>query len=469
MDAERARAILTALRARSAGILDPDVLSALDVLLAQPPTEPATAPASAPAAAPAPAPAPVAVASSGGAGFVGVLRLPADVWLGEDDSWVPYEEVEPALAWSRLLSWGGPGQVKPTESGQTWLAAYVDTVMRGGWTVEPPGSLDEIVLRLNRAIHFTVPAPPDQVQPVDSEGGRVWEFKRGGSTYSFLTILAHAAAEAGYPPEREIAAGEGRPIPVPLLVYRANIGESWRADVDSIEAYIRWTEKLADQIRIISGRKSLRGREIPSWSEIPSASQESWAFWIRNHPGMLRLELALRGFFANGGTSATIALCLDQDSDPGEPDEFLASAFTQTPGRVCAPGLGSEWQAALGRWAASQGAAAVLEAPRFFASEPGSSEVTLDEARWVVSKTPYESYLSAAAAAEPASAEEGAAVEGVAPWLIVENPLTMGPFDVIRVAPPSGHVLARPSGPIAGARACAVVLPEGVGIQVEGG
>jgi len=439
MDISQARAILTALRERGAGILDPEVITALGVLLG--PAQPA---------APAPAPALAPASASGAVGFVGALRLPEHVWMSEDGDWVPYEEVEPALAWGRLLSWGGPGMVRPAEAGASWLQAYVRTVLRGAWNIAPIESEDTINLYLSRAIRLAVPAVPSMVHPVEIRGERCWEFRRGASTYDFLTLLAHAAITAGFPPEREVAAGEGDAVRVRLIAYTSSLGDAVRCTLSSVEAYLAWTQVLADRIRTAAGGATLYGKPIPKWDTLSTTSQEGWAFWIRNHPGMLRLELALRGFFANGGEEAVVSLCAYQDPSEVTPAAFMDAAFDAPVNRVCAPGLGAPWQAAVASWAGEHGATAVLEVPRYAVSEP-PDHVHLGDTRWTEDETFYEAYPNAAASfsLEPVP-------DGVGPWLVVDNPLAMGSYDAQRLAPPSGHRAARPEGALDGVRGTAV-------------
>lgn len=436
MDIHRARIVLAQLRAQGAGILAPDVLQALGVLLDQ------TAPTVDASAAPSPAPvAAVQPSASGAVGFVGVLRLPEEVWLDDSDGWVPYEDTQPALAWNRLLSWGGPGRVRPEREGETWLQAYVRTLLRGLWIIQPIQDPDTLVMAVGRSMRLSIPVSTAMFQPVEVGGIRHWELRRGTGMYDCLTLFANAAAASGYPPEREIACGDGRAVRVPLQVYRAGLQQHLEQSVSSVEDYVRWTERLADRIRSAAGEAVLRGKEVVSWEQLSSTDQEGWLFWVRNHPGMLRLELALRGFFANGGQEALVSVCMSQEhAEPGAA-AFLDGAFSAPVQKVCAPGLSQGWQSALAHWGAASGVEAVCEAARFADAEPPEG-VTLDGARWTAAASDYEAHPSVSAA--PVTQDRlGAQPSDAVPWLNVENPLAMGSYDAVRLAPPSGHAAAR--------------------------
>jgi hypothetical protein len=372
------------------------------------------------------------------------LRLPEEVWLDSSDGWVPYEDTQPALAWNRLLSWGGPGRVRPEREGETWLQAYVHTLLRGRWTIQPIQEPNTLVMAVGRAMQISLPVSTSMFQSVEVGGVEHWEFRRGTGMYDCLTLFSNAAVTAGYPPEREVACGDGRPVQVPIQVYRAGLRGHLEQSVSSVEEYVRWTERLADRVRVAAGEAILRGKDVVPWDQLSSSDQEGWAFWVRNHPGMLRLELALRGFFANGGQGALVSVCLSQEHAESGAQDFLEGAFSSPVRKACAPGLSQGWQSALARWGRASGVEAVCEAARFFDSEPPEG-VALDEDRWTAAASDYEAHPSMSASPVTEARLGGTApASGVAPWLNVENPLAMGSYDAVRVAPPSGHAVARP-------------------------
>ena len=141
---------------------------------------------------------------------------------------------------------------------------------------------------------------------------------------------------------------------------------------------------------------------------------------------------------------------------------FLEASFDKVSSvaMVAAPGLDFGWQQSILEYAGIAGRGdlfAVLETPRYFLTrEPRGTK--LSPFRWTEGSTPYEvSILETVESSQCAelrflgySADEvldrvvprdengyGAAY---GPWLIVDNPLSVGPADRYVIAPPSGHV-----------------------------
>ena len=383
---------------------NPQARQALDVLCA-----------AAGVVAPAPAATPRTV--HGPAGFVGLLRLPEFFWLYEaDESWVPIEREDTALAWSRLLSFGGPGMLQP-EQGETWLQRFVHEILPGRWTVQPIADEAWVTLQQGRGRSLSVPTSTAQFQAVTHEGTRQWDFRRGASAYDVLSIIAHEATRLGIDPHPEAALGAGALVEVPAESFASGL-RPLSATLDTLDDWLAWTTQLAAQIRRISGRRLLRRDPQVDWEALSGGEQEMWTFWVRNHPGMLRLELSLRDFFASGGQQARAALSLTS----GQP----STAFDGAIETICAPGMGPRWQDAIEAWAEEQGVVAIRE-PARFSQQPPPASVHCDEQGWTVGDADYEDHPHICSA----QAE-------VSPWRVVANPLSQGSYDQHRAAPPAG-------------------------------
>ncbi|MEL6348595.1 MAG: hypothetical protein AAFV53_36160 [Myxococcota bacterium] len=459
MNKQDALLLLQRLRDQGHAILAPQFIDALTVILEQDgPPAPQTAP---PTTAAAPE-------RDGRTGFVGVFLCPYGFWLSEDqERWIPYEDRHPALAWSRLLSFGGPGMVRPHRDDQSWVQAFIDTTLAGQWTVDPIRDPDTIRLTLSRDVFLTIPAKDDFVREVQLAGQPQWEFKRGANIYDFMTMLAHAAVAEGIAPDRDVLINNGSVVEVSIEV-QSRAFDPVPVDIDSIEDYIAWTERLAAQIYAISGRRLVRNVPM-TYDELDDATKECWRFWVRNHPGMLRLELALRGFFENGGEQATVALSPEIEAKPEEHPRWLSTIFEGVSlSQILAPGLGRPWQQAIQAFAAEANVHAILEAPRYLFSAPPERQFVSPQDRWMLDDTGYEGCLTASGSmAQEEAIETATAGVGVGPWIVVNNPLAMGSYDPIRLAPPSGHVAGAGSTRISGVKGMASAIPEGVdGVQI---
>ena len=356
-------------------------------------------------------------------GFVGLLVLPEFFWLEEStQEWRPYELYNAVLSWNRLLSFGGPGMGRPTPK-ETWLEHFVRDLLPGSWSILPITDETTVDLEQNHGTSMSFPARPDQLQTVDRDGSSHWDFQRGASSYDVLSVLAHAASAVDVFPEKTAGLGAGEAIEVPRRVYES--GLSPRAQtVENIGEWQAWCTTLAMQIRSISGRCLLRRQPFADWAELTEDVQEMWVFWVRAHPGMLRLELALRDFFDAGGKQAHVVLSLEAEGSLPPLDDVELSA-------ICAPGLGAHWQEAIAQWGAQQGVRAICESP-FFSDRAPPAGIHLDPDGWTLTNAGYEAHPGVCDSADD-----------VAPWRVVANPLSQGSYDQHRRAPPAGFLAVK--------------------------
>ncbi|MEL6343950.1 MAG: hypothetical protein AAFV53_12525 [Myxococcota bacterium] len=422
MNKTQALTILRALQEEGQRWLSPDVLAALAVVTEDSEIAP-----------PAPSTAPLMAPTGRVTGFVGVFYCPGGLWLSDDRSrWIPVEPREPAVAWNRLLSFGVPRMVRPQRSDETWLQSFIDVVLPSRWRVDPIEDDDIIQITLSEGISLRVPAREEMVRAITLGSRRQWDFKRGASLYDFMTLLAQAAIARGIAPDREGQFDGGEVVNMSVDAQRAAFSPA-PVRVRSVEAYLDWANQLARAYYQTTGREVWQSTAFDSFSELEQSEQEAWTFWMRNHPGMLRLELALRGFFANGGEEAWIALSVERESLPHQQRGWVKAAFEGADlDQIAAPGLGHTWQAAIGDDARRRGIFAVQEPPRYAHCAPPVGQAVDPKTRWMGEKSGYEGHLTAMPAP----------IADVRPWLIVNNPLSMGSHDAVRLSPPAGHLAA---------------------------
>jgi hypothetical protein len=205
------------------------------------------------------------------------------------------------------------------------------------------------------------------------------------------------------------------------------------------------------------------------WDSLPAAAKNAWNNWLRTHPGMRRLELAMIGFFANGGATAFPAVALQAEGTAGPAKRsFLEKAYdgASAVAMLAAPGLEFGWQQAILEYSGPAGRGdlfAILEAPRYLLTKAPRG-VDVNEFRWTKDGGPYE-LKELQTLAEPVAKELrflGFAADVVldrctprddkghgacyAPWMIVDNPISTSNADKYVISPPSGLV----AGVIAG-------------------
>jgi hypothetical protein len=231
-------------------------------------------------------------------------------------------------------------------------------------------------------------------------------------------------------------------------------------------SYTGWRLDLAERLfkEVVGQASSLNDSKAQAiWDTLPIKAKQSWDRWVRTHPGIHRLELALQGFFENGGATAYPAVVIQAHGAAGPNKRgFLEASYdgVSAVAMLAAPGLEQSWQQALLEYAGPKGRGdlfAVLETPRFLLTkEPRGSK--LDNFRWTKGGSPYEVGVLETTDS-PESKElrflgfandelldrtiprddvgHGAAY---GPWIIVDNPLSTGPHDRYVIAPPAGHV-----------------------------
>jgi hypothetical protein len=239
---------------------------------------------------------------------------------------------------------------------------------------------------------------------------------------------------------------------------------AWRGD---------WGARLFQEVLCEAEGINMTKAEV-RWDTLSAKAKGAWNNWLRNHPGMRRLELAVTGFFANGGATAFPAVCLQEEGTGGPAKRgFLEKAFdgASVVAMLIAPGLGKGWQQAILEYAGPAGRGdlfAILEAPRYLLTKAPRGTTVHDEnspmVRWIKTDSPYE-VEALQTLQEPIATElrfGGFAADVVldrctprdengygacyAPWFITDNPVSTSNKDKYVITPPSGFI----AGVIAG-------------------
>ena len=442
-------------------------------------------------------PRPVQPSSTTDTGFIGVLTLPTSFVAGAgaaDGIFLPASVEAPQVSWARALAFGplaGPAAPEastksapktgakdakdttstpePTASSSgNRLQDLVSKALPGEWSVRPPSGEDAIVLVSKVGDLLRVPINRNQVSVrTAASGAKEWEFAWGADEQRLVEIISGYATQVdiGHSGELDCVAPKGRPAKIDVDAIHDSLVQPAPV-VHSIDGYHVWRMELGGKlfVQVLAEAQGIsETRAQMRWDTLSPALKGAWDRWLRCHPGMRRLELALTGFFENGGASAYPAIIIQADGAGGpNKRQFLGQSYDGVSGvaMLAAPGLELAWQQAILEYAGPKGRGdlfAIMEAPRYLLTRaPRGTEV--DDFRWIRGSSPYEvAQLQSVAFPDATelrfggySADEildravprdetghGAAY---GPWVVVDNPLSTGPHDRYVIAPPSGHV-----------------------------
>lgn len=440
-------------------------------------------------------PRPVQPSSTTDTGFIGVLTLPSTFVAGRGDAdglFLPGAIDVPALAWSRALAFkalagapeapapkaekGEPKADKPAEKADkpaaepsgNRFASLVSEALPGRWEVRPPTGEEAVTLVSERGdlIRFPVSRTFMSVKTAPT-GNKEWDLAWGADEGRIFELLSGYAlqAEVGHNGSLPCVSPKARAVSLDLdRIHETLVGPA--PVVHSVDGYHAWRLELGERLfkEIVAEARGISAaRAQTAWDTLDPRVRAAWDRWLRSQPGLLRLELALNGFFENGGTSAYIALVI-QAHGAGGPNKrrFLEQSFdgVSAVAMLAAPGLELAWQQGILEYAGPKGRGdlfAIMEAPRYLLTrEPRGTAV--DDFRWTRGDAPYE-VAQLQTLAFPDATElrfGGYATDEIldrsvprddtgygaayGPWLVVDNPLSTGPYDRYVIAPPSGHV-----------------------------
>lgn len=460
-------------------------------------------------------PRPVAASATTDTGFVGIITLPDTFLRGRGKAagmFLPAQEEVALLAWNRALAFRGllpyetsyppargaakgaakdpdkdldkdlgkdpgkpptssaPRRGRPAGENGSQLSRIVKEVLPGRWQIDAPNGSDMVTMRGEEGAMLHLPVRRTLMSVKTRESGqREWDLAWGANEQEVVQLIAGRAIEQGISHTGNLGAVDpsAKPQPLNISAVQEQLQRTAPA-VQSLDALDQWRREMGRQLFLeiwtaLSGDGSTRSRADSVWMALSAEARGAWDGWVRAHPGMRRLELALIGFFENGGKTAHIAVGVQAAGAAGPTRrKFLEDSFDGITdmAMLCAPGLEFEWQQAILEYAGPRGRGdlfAVLETPRYLTTRAASG-IALNPFRWTEAGGPYE-MVALETLNNPQlselrfggfSADEildrciprddtgyGAAY---GPWLVVNNPLSTGAHDRYIIAPPAGHV-----------------------------
>ncbi len=428
-------------------------------------------------------------------GFVAILTLPQSFVAGRGNAermYLPGTEEQPQLSWNRALAFrpllteapaaepptaaadDKKGGKKPAASGASSdddnrLRKLVGEVLPGRWEIKAPNGEAAITLTSDKGDILKVPVSRTLMNVrTATSGAREWELAWGADEQKVIQLLAGHALGQGVAHSGNLAVVDDKAAPAkidPADIHDRLIGNA--PGLHSMDGYhawrAEWGSRLFQEILCSSQKGMSLNRGVMIWDALRGEARGAWDKWLRSHPGMRRLELALTGFFENGGTSAYIAMGVQAHGAAGPNKRAMLEASfdgVSAVAMVCAPGLEFGWQQAVLEYAGPKGRGdlfAILEAPRYLLTRAPRG-VEVNDFRWTQGGGPYE-IANLQTVPTPAATELrflGYSADEVldrsvprddtghggaySPWLVVDNPLSTGPHDRYVICPPAGHV-----------------------------
>ena len=448
-------------------------------------------------------PRPVQASSTTDTGFVAIVTLPTQFVPGRGlaaGMFLPGVEEQPLLAWNRALAFRplGPdsdeaapaadkkpaapagdkkeGAAAPAAAASAAapaagnrLARLVSEVLPGKWEVRPPSGDNAVAVASDKGdvLRFPVNRSLLSIRTADVKAAE-WDLAWGADEQKVLELLGAFALQLQVKHSGSLGCVDkaGKPVTVDVnAIHEHMVGPA--PSIRGMSGYVAWRlefgEKLFKEILLESGQGITPNRAQAMWDGLTPNARKAWDQWLRSHPGLHRLEIAVQGFFENGGATAYLSVGVQAHGAAGpNKRSMLQECYDRVTSvaMLAAPGLEQSWQQAILDYAGPKGRGdlfAVLETPRFlFTKEPRG--VALEDFRWVKGDSPYEVGVLEAIPS-PKSTElrflgfandelldrtiprdDSGYGAAYGPWVIVDNPLSTGPHDRFVIAPPSGHV-----------------------------
>jgi hypothetical protein len=449
-------------------------------------------------------PRPVAPSSTTDTGFVAMITLPRSVVPGRGRAagmFLPGPEPTTLLSWNRALAFRGlfdaievdaappaapaaegegkakkPAAPPAAATGANRFQQIVGEVLPGKWDVSSPsGAPDVVTLKSEAGDILRIPANRTLLSvKTAGDGAKLWDLSWGADEQKVIELISGAALHQDVAHKGDLPSVDpgGKPVTIDVEAIHERI-HGTAPGITNMTGFEQWRRelgsKLFKEILLDANKKMSTSQADAIWETLPQSGKDAWDKWLRSHPGIRRLEIALIGFFSNGGASAYLAAGVQAHGAAGPAKRaFLEKAFdgVSAVAMLVAPGLDFSWQQAILEYAGPKGRGdvfAVLEAPRWLMSQnPRGIEV--DDFRWTKNQGPYEmgqlEFLSEPQSGDlrflgfssdevldrctPRDDTGHGAVYG--PWIIVENPISTGAHDKYVVAPPGGHVVGTIAG-----------------------
>jgi hypothetical protein len=434
-------------------------------------------------------PRPVSASSTTETGFVAVLTLPTQFLPGggaASGMFLPGPSEDVHMSWTRARAFrlltGGPApeppkgkKAPPVPTGNDF-GKLVGDILPGKWDVRSPTGDNKVTMASEKGsmLRFPVSRALMSVN-VDEKSKQIeWNLSFGADENKVMSLISIFAEDQEVAHTGNLGCIDKSKKPVSIDVNAIHTRMHGTAPCfSSMDGFHAWRvdfgARLFQEVLIEADSNISFSKAEILWDSLSGGPKAAWLNWLRSHPGMRRLELAVNGFFANGGATAFPAVSIQPEGAAGPAKRvFLEKAYdgASAVAMLCAPGLEKAWQQAILEYCGPAGRGdlfAILEAPRYLLTKAPRG-TAVDDFRWTKAGGAYE-VRELQTLPEPVSQElrfGGFAADVIldrctprddkghgavyAPWLIVDNPLSVSARDKYVIASPGGFV----AGVIAG-------------------
>ncbi len=322
-------------------------------------------------------PRPVQASSTTETGMVAVITIPSQFVAGVGEAgkmYLPGKVEDPHMSWSRARAFrrlSGPAaapadskkkdaKAAPVASGNSFRNLVTD-VLPGKWDVKAPTFDGKITLQDTKDNTIRFPVSRALMSTVKEGDAYTWDLSDESHADKVMDIISAYAEEQGVAHTGTLTCANDKAsknINVAAIHDRMHGTAPCFSSMEGFHAWRQdWGARLFTEILCEAEGISMTKAEV-RWDTLNGKAKAAWANWLRNHPGMRRLELAVTGFFANGGATAFPAVCLQEEGTGGPAKRiFLEKAFdgASVVAMLCAPGLEKDWQQAILDYAGPEG------------------------------------------------------------------------------------------------------------------
>jgi hypothetical protein len=436
-------------------------------------------------------PRPVQASSTTETGFVACITLPTQFLPGSGSAsgmYLPGPTDDVHMSWARARAFRklpAPEAVAekakkgakapPAPTGNDFQKLVAD-ILPGSWDIRTPAHDNKVTMASEKGsmLRFPVSRALMSIEVDDKSKAAEWNLSFGADQHKIMELISSYAEEQEVSHTGNLGCVDRAKKPVSIDVNAIHSRMHGTAPCfSSMDGFHGWraefSGRLFQEILIEADSNMTFSKSEVIWDSLNGSAKAAWMNYLRGHPGMRRLELGLIGFFGNGGATAFPAVSIQPEGAAGPAKRaFLEKAYDgcSAVAMLCAPGLEHGWQQAILEYAGPAGRGdlfAILEAPRYLLTKtPRGTKV--NEFRWTEAGGCYE-VRELQVLGAPVSQELrflGFAADKVldrctprddkghgavyAPWLIVDNPLSVSAADKYVISPPGGHV----AGVIAG-------------------
>ena len=209
----------------------------------------------------------------------------------------------------------------PAPTGNDFQSLVAD-ILPGKWDVNSPTGDNKVTMKSDKEDLLRFPISRSMMSvKVDEKSQAEWDLSFGADSNKVMEVVATFAEQQGIPHTGNLPCVEARSKPVSIDVNAIHermhgttqVSVQWMVSMHGkVNSALVFSKILveSDKVRISQSTKSFG-------ILFPDGAKNAWLNWLRSHPGMRRLELAISGFFSNGGATAFPSVAIQAEGAGG--------------------------------------------------------------------------------------------------------------------------------------------------------